>query len=203
LARCDTSRRGTTPSGAPQFRLAVIFPQRLPCGQNRSPKNSIHPGLPALAAGFERIQNIRIHAQADGLFPGFGLRPASRPDSNRDRRTCYLRISQFRRVVVFVRPDDMSINLLQIASNSVLVLCHCIFSSTSHVRLHRAGSRPPSPSGRQRIRPSENVAHRNQSSVLDREHRTGQHDLSVKEIELPVMQVLRALDGSNVISISE
>jgi hypothetical protein len=32
-------------------------------------------------------------------------------------------------------------------------------------------------------------------SVLDREHRTGQHDLCVKEIELPVMQVLRALDG--------
>lgn len=27
-------------------------------------------------------------------------------------------------------------------------------------------------------------------SVLDREHRTGQHDLCVKEIELPVMQVL-------------
>jgi hypothetical protein len=29
-------------------------------------------------------------------------------------------------------------------------------------------------------------------SVLDREHQTGQHDLRVKEIELPVMQVLRA-----------
>lgn len=32
-------------------------------------------------------------------------------------------------------------------------------------------------------------------SVLDREHRTRQHDLCVKEIELPVMHVFRALDG--------
>jgi hypothetical protein len=32
-------------------------------------------------------------------------------------------------------------------------------------------------------------------SVLDRERRTRQHDLCVKEIELPAMQVVRALDG--------
>jgi hypothetical protein len=30
------------------------------------------------------------------------------------------------------------------------------------------------------------------SRVLDREHRTGQHDLRVKEIELPVIQIPRA-----------
>jgi hypothetical protein len=40
-------------------------------------------------------------------------------------------------------------------------------------------------------------------NVFDREHRAGQHDLCVKEIELPATQVLRALDGSKVITISE
>ena len=56
-----------------------------PCHQfrsyTRSPKNSIHPRLPAFAGRFERVQNIRVHAQADRLFPVFGLRPASRSNS--------------------------------------------------------------------------------------------------------------------------
>jgi hypothetical protein len=31
------------------------------------------------------------------------------------------------------------------------------------------------------------------TGVFNREYRTGQHDLRVQEIELPVMQILRAL----------